>query len=90
MTDERKVEVGSVVVWHDSTGNPHNAVVTAVWSQVCINLVFVSSDESKQDSYGRQIERATSCGYKNQFQVHGFYWRWPDDEPNPYKPPQSV
>jgi hypothetical protein len=88
--EKREVKVGGHVIWHDSVGTPHDAVVTAVWSQTCINVVFVSGDESKQDSYGRQIERATSCSYKTTMNVHGFYWRFVDDEPNPYIAPQQV
>jgi len=84
---ERTVKVGELVVWHDSLGNAHNALVTAVWTPNCINVVFVSGDETKTDPYGRQIERATSCSYKDQNRVHGFYWRFVEDEPNAYVPP---
>jgi hypothetical protein len=77
------------VIWHDSVGKSYEALVTAVWSQHCINLVFVSGDESRQDSCGRQIERQTSASHKDQQRVHGFYWRHPDEEPNPYVPPEQ-
>lgn len=85
-----KVELGKLVIWHDSTGKPHEALVTAVWSDTCINVVFVSSDENRRDEYGRQIERATSCTHASLQKVHGFYWRMPDEEPNPYVAPQSI
>jgi hypothetical protein len=55
-----EVKVGDSVVFVDPTRHEHNAVVTAVWSKDCINVVFVSTDENKTDSYGRQIERETS------------------------------
>lgn len=55
-----EVKVGDAVIFVDPIRNEHNAVVTAVWSPDCINVVFVSTDESKTDSYGRQIERETS------------------------------
>lgn len=90
MDEKKEVKVGDVVVWHESNGTPLNAIVTAVWSQTCINVVIVSADDSKTDQYGRQTERRTSCGYKDQNKVHGFYWRYPEDEPNPYVPPQQV
>jgi hypothetical protein len=51
---------GDPVIYTDEIRIDHNAVVTAVWSADLINVVFVSPDESKTDSYGRQIERQTS------------------------------
>lgn len=83
MGEERVVKVCDTVVWHDAVGNPRPALVTAVWSQTCINVVFVSDDNNKQDNYGRQIERQTSCTHKSLSPVHGFYWRFEDEEPNP-------
>jgi hypothetical protein len=82
----RTPEYGSSVVYHDPVGRAHQALVTAPWGPTCVNLVFVSSDESKVDTYGRQIERQTSCVHKGSTPVHGNYWRWPDEEPNPVKP----
>lgn len=87
---ERKVEVGNHVIWHESDGRACDAIVTAVWTPTCINVVIVSPEEAKTDQYGRQIERRTSCTYKSTQQVHGFYWRYPDEEPNPYVPPQQT
>ena len=86
----REVKVGQLVVWHESDGKAVNALVTAVWGPTCINVVIVALDESKQDGYGRQIERKTSCSHKSIMNVHGFYWRFEDEEPNPYVPPQAV
>lgn len=83
--EERMPVVGGVVVWHDSKGTPYNALVTCVWGATCINLVVVSSDKSKEDSYGRQIERYTSQTHLGN--VHGNYWRFVDEEPTPYKAP---
>jgi len=86
----KEVHVGDTVVWHESDGKALKALVTAVWGPTCINLVVVSGDETKKDDYGRQIERRTSCSYKDQNRVHGFYWRFEEDEPNPYVPPAQV
>lgn len=86
----KQVKVGDHVIWHEADSSPFNAVVTTVWSETCINLVFVSGDETKRDSYGRQIERRTSCSYKDLMNVHGYYWRFVEDEPNPFIPPQQV
>lgn len=57
---DTKAELGRAVIYTDPRGVDHDAVVTAVWGPACINVVFVSTDESKGDQYGRQIERETS------------------------------
>jgi len=54
------VKIGDHVVYIDPTRIERQALVTAVFSQDCINIMFASADENKQDSYGRQLERATS------------------------------
>lgn len=43
------------------------------------NLVFVSSDVQKFDTYGRQIERETSVSHKASSGMPGRYWCWPDE-----------
>ena len=86
----KEVKLGQHVVWHESDGRPADAIVPAVWGPKCVNLVIVSLDENRKDEYGRQIERKTSCSYKDMMNVHGFYWRFPEDEPNSYIPPQQV
>jgi hypothetical protein len=87
MTEARMPKVGQLVKWHDPRGVEHDALLTAVWSATYVNLVVVSKDEGKQDQYGRQIERYTSQNHKSVTPVHGNYWRFPDEEPNPYVPP---
>lgn len=87
MVNERMAKVGQTVVWHNPVGLAHSALVTAVWSATCLNLVVVSSDENKKDDYGRQIERQTSSSHASVSKVHGFYWRFEDEEPNQYVPP---
>lgn len=57
---ERELKVGQHVIFIDSLRKPHDAVVTAAWTPICCNLVIVSDDAEKTDSYGRQIERYTS------------------------------
>jgi len=91
--------VGDHVIFHDSKGNPHNAVLTAVWGpekafndhgQVpCVNLVYVSADNEREDTYGRQIERETSLVHAANQPAHGMYWRWPEEEINPVAECQS-
>jgi hypothetical protein len=48
----------------------------------CCNIVWVSSDKSKEDPYGRQLERATSISHgRSQGMVPfvGYCWAWPDE-----------
>lgn len=85
-----ELRVGGRVVYHNSNGTAMPALVTAVWSETCINLVTVSIDDSKKDDYGRQVERYTSVPYKTNLPVHGNYFRFEEDEPNPYQAPQEV
>lgn len=91
---ERQVHVEDSVVYVDSLGQPHNAVVTAVWgdhpydgSPPCLNLVFVAGDDTKKDRYGRQIERETSVVHRTHQPAHGCYWMWPGEKPNPVRAP---
>ncbi len=86
---ERKLEVGSVVVYADPVGKPSNALVTAVWSPTCINVVVMSDNDAETDTYGRQIKRYTSLSHKSVMPVHGNYWRWPDETPNPVVQPTA-
>lgn len=87
MANEREVNVGDVVIAHDPVGKASNALVTAVWGKNCINVVFTSLDPAKTDPYGRQTERYTSFMHGSVNTVHGMYWRFPDEQPNPIVPP---
>lgn len=55
----------------------------------CLNIVYVSDDEARDDSYGRQIVRETSQVHKLNMQTHGHYWRFPWEEPNPVAVPSE-
>jgi hypothetical protein len=48
-------------------------------SETCCNLVWVSGDEKRKDSYGRQIVRESSVVHKGSQPAHGNYWLWPDE-----------
>lgn len=75
------IQIGDAVVYVDPVAVPHNALVTQVWSQECLNVVFVSGDTARGDSYGRQIERSTSLMHQSIVPVHGNYWRLPTETP---------
>lgn len=87
--------IGGGVIYVDAVGKPHNALLTAVWGEVDetngtypgVNVVFVSGDETKDDPYGRQIERDTSVVHKGDQYAHGNYWMWPDEELTPRMAP---
>ena len=68
------IKIGDVVVYTDEVSVRHNALVTNVWSAMCINLVYMIGDENKTDPYGRQIERRTSCMVKMAGSAPGNFW----------------
>ena len=72
------LEIGNKVTFFDAKGKPHKALITANWGGLnetpSLNLVFVTEDETKTDSYGRQIERATSVVHQSNQGAHGMYW----------------
>jgi hypothetical protein len=65
MQEIKSVKIGDSVIFIDSLRNELPALVTAVWSLPCINVVYVSTDTNKGDTYGRQIERMTSVIHKS-------------------------
>lgn len=93
---EREVHVGDVVVFHNSKGKAHNALVNCVFDRggrsepATINIVHVSGDEDRQDSYGRQIERPTSVPHISATGVHGMCWRYQDEPAPVYVEPTEV
>jgi len=89
---ERKYDFDSQIIYVDPKGVRHSALVTVWWNgnqtiesylsesgEPGCNLVFVSGDENRKDSCGRQIEHATSVVHKSKQAAHGNYWCWPDE-----------
>ena len=81
------MEVGGPIIFVDAYGRQHDALITAIWGnpddKPCINVVYVSSDADRQDSFGRQIERHTSIVHKGSQPAHGMYYMEAGDTPNP-------
>lgn len=78
MSEEISIAVGDACIYVDTTGMDYQAIVTAVFfgsSAQSINVVYVDSDETKTDPYGRQISRATSVPHESAQNAHGFKWR---------------
>jgi len=77
------VDIGEAVIFRDSRGRAHNALVTEVHGQYpipkdapepAINLVYVSSDNTQRDPYGNQIIRESSVVHKSFQSAHGNFW----------------
>jgi len=89
---ERIYEAGVPVVYVDTHGVRRHALVTtwhctsdrAAWlatgaGETCCNLVWVSSDPKRTDSYGQQLIRESSVVHQGSQPAHGSYWLWPDE-----------
>lgn len=90
MAEHKKPEVGEGIIFHDPKGDPYNAVITAVYSDTCVNAVYVSGNPDEQDSYGRQTKRTASCNHKSMTGAFGNYWRYPSEEPREYNQPLAA
>jgi hypothetical protein len=88
---ERTYEVGAAVKYVDEHGSAHDALVTIWWGSPAhpqyqsewgdpgCNLVYVTGDASRDDPYGRQIERRTSVVHKRKQVAPGNYWVFSDE-----------
>lgn len=82
---ERELKVGDHVIFIDRHFVEHEALVTHVWPHIgggplpgC-NLVYVSGDVARSDTYGRQIERETSIVHLSYQPAKASCWRWPSE-----------
>lgn len=77
------MDIGDGVIYCDEFGRDHAAIVTSKFGEGdnhgC-NVAFVSSDTNRTDTYGRQIERATSVVHQAVQSAHGNYWRRVDEQ----------
>ena len=85
---ERSIKNGDHVKVADEFGVMHDGLVTNSWGSAAtpdgkpgptINVLYVTSDASKRDQYGDQIERLSSCGHKLNTAAPGRFWHWPDE-----------
>ena len=78
------MRIGEAIIFVDSVGREYDALVTAVHEGMAgkladspgVNVVYVSGDESRTDSYGRQVERATSVVHESAQPASGMFWRF--------------
>jgi hypothetical protein len=81
------MKVGDACTYVDETSVHHKALITArhdgkgpdsdedIDPKHAVNLVYVSSDSTKRDPYGQQVERASSVqGKASGVTAHGRYW----------------
>lgn len=80
MAEDKLAIVGEHVIYTDEVGVDHDALVTAVWGPYCINCLYVSLDDNKQDQYGRQIERPSSVQKMGQTTAWGRCFRFVGEE----------
>lgn len=73
---------GKVVNYVDERGQPHKALVTICHGgnlgRDAINIVYVSSDATQRDPYGRQIVRQSSVSAQSEYTAHGRYYTVPE------------
>lgn len=84
------VKIGQAVKVVDEYGRLHDGLVTNVWGNgphTCANVLFMSPNEDKNDSYGRQPERLASCSHRDSGSAHGRYWYVTGDR-KPNTPPE--
>ena len=73
------VKQGQAVKVVDEIGVLHDGLVTANWGNddrpsTCVNVVYVSKDPNKRDTYGQQKEHLSSCSHRDSTPAPGRYW----------------
>ena len=74
-----RAKVGEVVKFVTPNREILDALVTAVWSDTCVNVVYVSTDEKEQDSCGRQTKHSTSMVHQSVQTAPGNFWAKHDE-----------
>lgn len=72
--------IGDSVIFVDSKAQEHKALVTNQFGtpggeEMSINCLYVSTDESMTDQYGRQIVREYSVPPGRYQSAHGNFWK---------------
>lgn len=84
-TVNKTPEIGDHVIFIDAEREQRHALVTHVWPDFCgnapgVNAVVVHKDPSRDDTYGRQIDRnPTSVVHRSLQPAGGNCWCWPDE-----------
>jgi len=72
--------VGKAVVYFTSRRLPVPALMTARWSDSCMNVVTLSQDDKAVDPHGRQLDRETSVVHISWNDAKACCWGNLDDE----------
>jgi len=82
----QSVEVGDHVIFTDSHGRQHSALLTAVWGDwshpdnpPAVNLLYVVHEDTRDDQYGRQIQREPSVVHRKLNSAGAHCWHLPDE-----------
>lgn len=78
---DNMIKVGQVVKYRDENGKDHDALITAIHGTTgtdSVNLVYVSEDESRTDSYGQQMIRDCSVVHADFQNANGKFWFLPE------------
>lgn len=80
MRNPEKPTFGEVITYVDELSVEHDALVTQYWGGDseggALNCVYVTSDDTKRDPYGQQLERASSVSrFRDGVTAHGRYWK---------------
>jgi hypothetical protein len=68
---------GDKVIYIDDLKKEHNSLVTSIHSgekNPSINIVYVGTNESKQDMYGQELERDTSVVHIDDQSAYARCW----------------
>lgn len=83
--EAKKVVLGGSVIFVDAKGIEHGALITSLhgWDGVTdehgnmysINILYVSKEADRTDTYGQQSIHETSVVHQTSQSAHGMYWR---------------
>lgn len=90
MLPMRTYNQDSQIVYFDSDGIPHSALVVSWWGgqnrtlisstgEPGCNLVYISTEVDGQNAYCKQVKRVESVTHKSKQLKTANYWCWPDE-----------
>lgn len=84
-----QTQIGQAVIFTDPVGQDHLALVTNDFGG-SINVAYVSGDTARTDTFGRQLERATSVPHQSTQTAPGDFWRGVTETKRPDAFPQGA
>lgn len=77
---ESTLQIGQRIKFVDEIRRLHDALITTVWNDKMINLLYISSNPAEHDSYGRQSVHKTSVPKRQDFNQHAGYFFFNEEE----------